>query len=468
VNGTAATAGAGTLAEKTIVRVQGGGLASPVDIVVGDAGTAVQTALDTLRTSVANNAALQAAGISLNNGGALTAGTTTLSFTSKRGESFNVSTAGDVGNLLKLGTFRNSSSTGTSFDYTSIQAGSAYDATTGNAVTVQFSVAGGAAQAVTVTIANNDAIAVTVNQLNSAILGNATLKSAGMVASNSGGSIKFDSSNGTAFRINVTSDANDVLGFGATLGAAGNATLSSTAADNTNNVHYDAGGEYATSTYQFNPILNGQDAQTLNFTANDATGAAHSLAVVLQNNGTDRNARSLDEAISEINTKLQQSNDATLKKIVAVKEYNDGIRFVSTAKFDVGIGQAGTGGAVGVGQAADQGKIAVAAKTEGGSQLDIGEQALAETAVSALASAISKLGDSQAVVGRGQNQFNFAINLAQSEVSNIAAAESRIRDADLAQEAANLTKAQIVLQAGIAALAQANSAPQAVLALLRG
>jgi len=43
-----------------------------------------------------------------------------------------------------------------------------------------------------------------------------------------------------------------------------------------------------------------------------------------------------------------------------------------------------------------------------------------------------------------------------------------IRDADLAQEAANLTKAQITLQAGVAALAQANSAPQAILTLLRG
>jgi flagellin len=72
------------------------------------------------------------------------------------------------------------------------------------------------------------------------------------------------------------------------------------------------------------------------------------------------------------------------------------------------------------------------------------------------------------VVGRGQNQFNYAVNLAQSQLTNIAAAESRIRDADLAQEAANLTKAQIVLQAGIAALGQANSAPQAVLSLLQG
>jgi flagellin len=52
-------------------------------------------------------------------------------------------------------------------------------------------------------------------------------------------------------------------------------------------------------------------------------------------------------------------------------------------------------------------------------------------------------------------------------LTNLAAAESRIRDADLAAEAANLTKAQILLQAGTAAVAQANSSSQAVLALLR-
>ena len=86
----------------------------------------------------------------------------------------------------------------------------------------------------------------------------------------------------------------------------------------------------------------------------------------------------------------------------------------------------------------------------------------------ALSDAIGVLGRAQAVVGRGQNQFTYAINLAQSQLTNVAAAESRIRDADLAAESANLTKSQILLQAGIAALAQANSAPQQVLALLRG
>src|SRR5205823_7667571 len=89
-------------------------------------------------------------------------------------------------------------------------------------------------------------------------------------------------------------------------------------------------------------------------------------------------------------------------------------------------------------------------------------------AVSAIATAIATLGTAQAAVGKGQNQLNYAVGLAQSQISNYSAAESRIRDADVAAEAANLTKAQVLQQASLAAMAQANSAPQAVLALLRG
>ena len=81
---------------------------------------------------------------------------------------------------------------------------------------------------------------------------------------------------------------------------------------------------------------------------------------------------------------------------------------------------------------------------------------------------MSYLGKVQGVVGTGQNQLQYAIQLAQSQVSSYSAAESRIRDADVAAEAANLTKAQVLQQASIAAMAQANSAPMAILALLRG
>ena len=100
------------------------------------------------------------------------------------------------------------------------------------------------------------------------------------------------------------------------------------------------------------------------------------------------------------------------------------------------------------------------AQAAGGSTADISNVSSADAAVNALSAAVSKLGDAQAVVGRGENQFNYAINLANSQLTNFQAAESTIRDADLATESANLTKAQILLQAGVAALAQANSAPQ--------
>ena len=91
----------------------------------------------------------------------------------------------------------------------------------------------------------------------------------------------------------------------------------------------------------------------------------------------------------------------------------------------------------------------------------------AEAAVNALATAVQDLGTAQAAVGKGENLLNYATALAQSQSTNEAAAESQIRDANLAQEAANLTKAQILMQAGTAALSQANSAPQAILSLLK-
>jgi len=92
----------------------------------------------------------------------------------------------------------------------------------------------------------------------------------------------------------------------------------------------------------------------------------------------------------------------------------------------------------------------------------------ATNAITAIASALSTLGDIQGTVGAGQNKLNYAIALAESQISSFSAAQSRIRDANMATEAANLTKAQVLQQASLAAMAQANSAPQAVLALLKG
>jgi flagellin len=87
--------------------------------------------------------------------------------------------------------------------------------------------------------------------------------------------------------------------------------------------------------------------------------------------------------------------------------------------------------------------------------------------VTAIQTALTQLGKVQAGVGAGENKLQYAIDLANSQITNVSSAESDIRDADVATEAANLTKSQVLEQASVAAMAQANSSPQAILKLLQ-
>ena len=93
-------------------------------------------------------------------------------------------------------------------------------------------------------------------------------------------------------------------------------------------------------------------------------------------------------------------------------------------------------------------------------------QTLAQSAVGAVTSAVVELGKVQGAVGSIQNRLNFAINLTRNQVVNNRAAESRIRDANIATESAQLTRFSILNQSGLAALAQANGSYGAVLSLL--
>jgi flagellin len=90
-----------------------------------------------------------------------------------------------------------------------------------------------------------------------------------------------------------------------------------------------------------------------------------------------------------------------------------------------------------------------------------------QVVIASIAAAVGALGTVQGTVGAGINQLNFAVGLAQSQVTNYAADESGIRDADMATEASNLSKSQVLVQSSIAAMAQANQIPQAVLKLLQ-
>lgn len=100
-------------------------------------------------------------------------------------------------------------------------------------------------------------------------------------------------------------------------------------------------------------------------------------------------------------------------------------------------------------------------------QVDISSQSGANSAISVLDQALSSIADSRANLGAIQNRFESTIANLQTVSENVTAARSRIRDADFAEETANLTKNQILQQAGVAILSQANSLPQNVLSLLR-
>jgi len=308
-----------------------------------------------------------------------------------------------------------------------------------------------------------------VSAINGGIAADPNLASAGLLGTASGNVLTLASSNGTYFRLNTGGTAATAnTGFG----VAGTANFAGLTVGGSRIHVLDSNGATHTTALAYSALAYGSDDQAITVSANDPNGALQTLTVTLRNDasaGNPRNGRSIDEAINFINTQLQQSNNTTLQKIVAVKEVDGGgneqINFISSlAAFSVGLGSSANAHGVNNGAAASENSSLLGS----GANVSVDTAAGALQAVSAIAAAITVLGTAQAAVGKGQNQLNYAIGLAQSQISNFSAAESRIRDADVAAEAANLTKAQVLQQASMAAMAQANSAPQAVLSLLKG
>jgi flagellin len=170
------------------------------------------------------------------------------------------------------------------------------------------------------------------------------------------------------------------------------------------------------------------------------------LATQAASGSTQANAATLDAEYQDVLTEIDRE--------AAVAGLDAG------ATFSVFVSNDGANGVVG-------GTVAAVTTTALGLQTGVDTAANAQTALSEVTAAIATLGGVQAQVGTIQNRLQYAISLAQSQVVNNKAAESRIRDANIAEESANLTRYGILNQSGIAALAQANQSTAAVLALLR-
>ena len=102
-----------------------------------------------------------------------------------------------------------------------------------------------------------------------------------------------------------------------------------------------------------------------------------------------------------------------------------------------------------------------------GSGTSAGDADLAQAELINIDADIDAVSALRATFGATQNRFESVISSVQSYAENLSASRSRIQDADFAAETANLTRVQIMQQAGIAMLSQANAAPQNVLSLLR-
>ncbi|MCS0581364.1 flagellin [Massilia pinisoli] len=107
-------------------------------------------------------------------------------------------------------------------------------------------------------------------------------------------------------------------------------------------------------------------------------------------------------------------------------------------------------------------------KLQSVASIDISSYSGAQTAIKVADAALAAVNNQRAQYGALQNRFSSTISNLASSTENLSASRSRITDTDFAAETANMTRSQILQQAGTSMLAQANSLPNGVLSLLRG
>ncbi|HEX2954577.1 MAG TPA: flagellin [Bacillota bacterium] len=180
----------------------------------------------------------------------------------------------------------------------------------------------------------------------------------------------------------------------------------------------------------------GSDGKTINLTAN-ATGTAGNLALAT-------NLGAASQKADHITLTMQIGANAGQSMDVDVNNMDAG---------SLGIGRDANGVAVSGGIDATQG-------------LDVTSSTSASNALTAIDNAINKVSSERSKLGAYQNRLDHTVSNLSTAAENLSASESRIRDVDMADEMSNFSRAQILMQASTAMMAQANQKPQAVLKLL--
>jgi len=180
------------------------------------------------------------------------------------------------------------------------------------------------------------------------------------------------------------------------------------------------------------------------------------LAVEANNSSlTASDKNSLDQEFQQLVSEIDRIAQATAFNSVEL------LSTVQTLTFQVGVGTTDNVDTVNVGV------VSMKKADLSISSLDIGDGGSVTTAINKIDWAIDKVTEVRGQFGAIQNRLNSTISNIGVSIENVSAAESRIRDVDIAYETANLTKNSIMQQAALSMLAQANMQPQVALTLLQ-
>lgn len=236
----------------------------------------------------------------------------------------------------------------------------------------------------------------------------------------------------------------------------------------------------------------------INRASDDAAGLAISEKLRAQVRGLNQAARNAQDGVSVIQTAEAALGESgsILQRVreLTVQAANDTLtssdrgniqaevdqllaeldRFASTTEFNTIKLMSGSlaASAMTLQIGANQGQVIAFTITQatagslGVSGIAVSTQASANAALSVIDAAISSVSTERAKLGAVQNRLERTISNLSTQAENLQSSESRIRDADIAMETIQLTRLQILQQAGAAAQSQANAAPQVVLSLL--
>lgn len=240
---------------------------------------------------------------------------------------------------------------------------------------------------------------------------------------------------------------------------------------------------------------NSQDAISLIQTAEGALNETHAILQRMRelavqsasDTNTDNDRVAIQQEIEQLRAELDRISDATefnTKKLVTGEYAESGLNFQIGANEGQTVNMKMlemTANALGIGTMDveepvmdDLGNVLldesgnVVTKKVSGKTVSVATASDAQVAIGAINNAIEVVSKERARYGAMQNRLEHTINNLRVSAENLQAAESRIRDADMASEIVEFSKNKIISQSGTAMLAQANAAPQGILQLLNG